>query len=64
MEQLIVLGQIPGTHFQLTFGWFQLVFWPIVGFASYRFYKARIEKLQQQTQRHYDVISLRSLEQA
>lgn len=64
MEQLIVLGQIPGTHFQLTFLWYQLIVWPLAGYFGYRYYKARVEKLRQETQRHFDVISLRSLEQA
>ena len=64
MEQLIVLGQIPGTHFQLTFLWYQLIIWPVVGYFGYRLYKTRMAKLQEQTQRHFDVISLRSLEQA
>lgn len=64
MEQLIVLGQIPGTHFQLTYGWFQTILVPVVIFVGYKVYRHYIQKQAQQTQRHFDVISLRSLDQA
>lgn len=64
MEQLIVLGQIPGTHFQLTYGWFQLIVLPALAFAGYKLYHLYLQKQAQQTQRHFDVISLRSLDQA
>ncbi len=64
MMQLIVLGQIPGTHFQLTYGWFQLIVLPILAVVAYKAYRLHIHKQAQQTQRHFDVISLRSLDQA
>jgi hypothetical protein len=64
MMQLIVLGQIPGTHFQLTYGWFQLIMVPLVIFGGYKLYRWHTEKQTQQTQRHFDFISLRSLDQA
>lgn len=39
MMQFIVLGQVPGTHFQLTFIWFQLaVALAIASLVSYAYY--------------------------
>jgi len=64
MMQLIVLGQIPGTHFQLTYGWFQLIMIPLVLLAAYKTYRWYTQKQTVQTQRHFDFISLRSLDQA
>jgi hypothetical protein len=64
MMQLIVLGQIPGTHFQLTYGWFQVIVLPVLAFAAYKLYLRHLQKRTQQTQRHFDFISLRSLDQA
>lgn len=64
MMQFIVLGQVPGTHFQLTYGWFQLIFIPLVLAAGYKAYRWHAQKQTVQTQRHFDFISLRSLDQA
>ncbi len=64
MMQLIVLGEIPGTHFQLTYGWFQLIMVPVLAFVAYKAYRLYLHKQTAQTQRHFDVISLRSLDQA
>ena len=64
MMQLIVLGQIPGTQFRLTYGWFQLIMLPLLSFGAYRVYRWYSLKQTEQTQRHYDFISLRSLDQA
>jgi hypothetical protein len=64
MMQLIVLGEIPGTHFQLTYGWFQLLMLPVLAFAGYKLYQWHTQKQAKQAQRHFDFISLRSLDQA
>lgn len=64
MMQLIVLGQIPGTHFQLTFAWFQVLMLPVILLVAYKVRKVQNSKSNSTTQRHYDVISLRSLDQA
>ena len=64
MMQLIILGQVPGTHFQLTYGWFQLMVLPILGYVGYRFYQAHLLKQIKQAQRQFEVISLRNLDQA
>ena len=64
MMQLIVLGQIPGTHFQLTYGWFQLFMVPVLLYVAHKGYRLYVQKQNNQTQRHFDVISLRSLDQA
>lgn len=64
MMQLIVLGQIPGTHFQLTFAWFQLIMIPCLAFVTYKVYRAHLRKQGKQVQRKFDFISLRSLDQA
>ncbi|MDQ5972645.1 MAG: hypothetical protein QG553_804 [Patescibacteria group bacterium] len=64
MMQLIVLGQIPGTHFQLTFAWFQVLMVPVIFLVAYKVRKVHTSKNAGDVQRHYDVISLRSLDQA
>lgn len=64
MMQLIVLGQIPGTHFQLTYGWYQLIMVTLVVAVSYKAYRVHAKNQTEETQRHFDVISLRSLDQA
>lgn len=64
MLQLIVLGQIPGTHLQLTFAWFQVLVLPIAGYVAFRVYKLHSTKIKQQAQQHLDSISLQSLDQA
>lgn len=64
MLQLIILGQIPGTQIQLTFAWFQVIVLPLLAVVAYKLYRAQLAKVQQQTQRHFDVISLRNLDQA
>ena len=64
MLQLIVLGQIPGTHLRLTFAWFQVIVLPLLVVGGYVLYKAHLQKQFKVTQRHFDVISLRSLDQA
>lgn len=64
MLQLIILGQIPGTHIQLTFAWLQVLLLPVVAIVSYRLYKAHGHKLHRQAQKHFDNISLQNLDQA
>jgi hypothetical protein len=65
MMQLIVLGQIPGTHFQLTYAWFQIILLSAILAMVYKAYRTYIHKQSlAATQRHFDVISLRSLDQA
>ncbi len=64
MMQLIVLGQIPGTHFQLTYAWFQVLMVPVILLVAYKVRKVHTSKSVGAVQRHYDVISLRSLDQA
>ncbi len=64
MMQFIVLGQIPGTHIQLTFIGFQIVLIVAVLSAmvyAYRVHNARVRK---HLQRQFDIISLRNLDQA
>lgn len=64
MMEFIVLGQIPGTHIQLTFiGFWVVIIMMTVGATAYVHYvhNTRVRKhLQQQ----FDIISLRSLDQA
>ena len=64
MLQFIVLGQIPGTHIQLTFSWFSLIILAAILIAAHKFYKQHTQRQIQQLQRHFDVISLSSLDQA
>lgn len=64
MLQLIVLGQIPGTHLQLTFAWFQVVVLGASAYGSYRLYKLHLEKIKKNVQQQYDQISLQHLDQA
>lgn len=64
MLQLIVLGQIPGTHLQLTFAWFQVIVLPVAIFAGYKVYKLHSAKLHQHAQQQLDAISLQNLDQA
>jgi uncharacterized protein HemX len=59
----IVLGLIPGTHIQLTFVGYLLLAPLLLGVGIYYFRKVQKHRLQS-TRRHFDVISLRSLEQA
>ncbi len=64
MMQFIVLGQIPGTHFQLTYGWFQFILWPTLALVAYKAYRLYLQTQTKEVQRHFDVISLRNLDQA
>ncbi len=64
MEELIVLGQIPGTHLQVTYTWFQIIMIPAVLYVGYKYYRRQINKQVIANQRQFDVISLRSLDQA
>lgn len=64
MMQLIVLGQIPGTHLQLTFAWFQVIIYPVLAVLSYKLYEFWLQKQVTIARRHFDVISLQNLDQA
>lgn len=64
MEELIVLGQVPLLHFQITFWWFQCILIGLFSFTAYRYWKHRQTRHEAAQQRHFDVISLRSLDQA
>jgi len=64
MMQLLVLGQIPGTHIQLTYGWFQLIALPMLGLLVYKAHRLYLQNHARKHPRHFDFISLRSLDQA
>lgn len=61
--QLIVLGQIPGTHFQITFNWYTFLTSLGIGSVVYWLYRTRLQKIKAM-QRRFDIISLRALDQA
>lgn len=64
MMQFIVLGQIPGTHFQLTYMWFWFVVLVVGTAGSAYLYRVHHAKMRKHLQRHFDAITLRTLDQA
>jgi hypothetical protein len=60
MEQLIVLGEIPGTHIQITFSWYALAIIAGLATLAYRTHRRHLDQLQQQL----TAITLGSLDQA
>lgn len=64
MEQLIVLGEIPGTHLQITFIWYAVLVIATVAVLSYKLHVRHISQLRQSLQHHYDTITLGALDQA
>ncbi|MEO8784982.1 MAG: hypothetical protein ABI221_01460 [Candidatus Saccharimonadales bacterium] len=64
MEQLIVLGEIPGTHLQITFSWFALLVIIGVVVIGYKLHMRHVAQLRQKLQQHYDTIALGSLDKA
>lgn len=64
MIQFLVLGQVPGTHFQITFNWFQvLLLASLVAAAYYTVYVRGLHNIKRMQQR-FDAISLQNLDQA
>jgi Na+/H+ antiporter NhaC len=64
MMQFIVLGQIPGTHFQLTFIGFQVVLALVIaGVVTYAYYLHSLH-IHKEMQRTFDIITLQTLGRA
>lgn len=64
MIQFLVLGQVPGTHFQITFGWFQLVLLVVSAASIYYLLYVRSLHNVKQMQQRLSAISLQTLDQA
>lgn len=64
MLQFIVLGQIPGTHIQLTFAWFSVIAGLAAMIVAHKLAQLHAQNKIQQLQRHFEVISLSSLDRA
>lgn len=64
MIQFLILGQVPGTHFQITFGWFQLVMVVAVAAAAYYVIYIRGMHNLKAMQQQFEAVSLQSLDQA
>jgi len=64
MLEFIVLGQVPGIHFQVTFFWFSIVSLLLLSYAWKKTHKRHSLSQEKQIQRHFDFISLSSLDQA
>ncbi len=64
MMQFIVLGQIPGTHFQLTIWWYGAILAIIMLAGMAVLYYVHGHKVRKHLQQQFDIISLSSLDRA
>lgn len=64
MMQLIVLGQVPGTRFQITFGWFVISLLLLALPSLYRLRHGAWPMMRRPSSRPFNIISLRQLDQA
>lgn len=64
MIQFLVLGQVPGTHFQITFMWFQLLL--VLASLAATYYLVYVRGLHnvKHMQERFNAISLQNLDQA
>lgn len=64
MMQFIVLGQIPGTHLQLTFIWFQLILAIVIASVATIGYYLYASKVRRHLLEQVEVLTLQNLDQA
>lgn len=64
MMEFIVLGQIPGTHIQLTYVGFWVVMILVIAGAAAYVYRVHNVRVRKHLQQQFDVISLRNLDRA
>lgn len=63
MLEFIVLGQIPGTHFQITYMWFWFVVAVVLSYALTLVHKRNIGKIKESIRKNIEVITLSNLDQ-
>jgi hypothetical protein len=63
MLEFIVLGQIPGTHFQITFLWYGLALVAALCWILSIIHKRNINQIKSAIKKHIDVITLSNLDQ-